>query len=392
MVNETLHQYLTEPLLAINREGKLILLNQQVAEIFGILPEKSKNKKIWEVIKDDNFNRAVFSLIKEQIHFSREYILLMPHNVIYKAQLIPVTNKDNRVVSSLVVFKDYSDIRKLEKDIQQTLTDISHKLRTPLTSIKGFIETLLAGSLQDKKVCREFLQIINEETNRMSKLVTNILNLTTFSARKKTMVIKPVNLSEIARQSVNLLKPLFKSNKIKIIFELDKHLPLILGDKNTLSQVFINLLDNAIKYSKQAKSKKIILRIKDTNAHLKIDIIDYGIGILPKELPFIFKEFYYSESPPADKLAGAGLGLTIAKKIIDSHHGKISVESKVNKGSQFSFILPKAYYKKKKESKKKRAVSKKTTKKKSVKKKITKRKIVKKRISREKSKKRRKPR
>lgn len=337
MVNEHLYKNIDFPLLAINKEGKVVLCNDFAAEIFNVDVKTATNKKIWEIINDEECAKAMLSLMKEQAHAHKEYLLFLPNSVIFKAKLIPVENKDRRVIASLAILKDYSNIHNLEKNIMHTLTEVSHKLKTPLTSIKGFIDTMMESNLSDKKMLQNFLAIMHEEANRMSRLINDTLNLTSYISGAKKPETKPTNVVEIIKQASQLLNTPALQKKIKIRLDFPKNMPLVDLNRDHFIQAIINLLDNSIKFS-AADNKKTKIEVKMINRDgaAIIEIRDNGIGIAPKDQKQIFEKFFHANS----KYAGIGLGLFIVKQIIENHSGTITCKSSLGKGSVFTVSIP----------------------------------------------------
>lgn len=340
MVNEHLHKNLTLPLVAINKEGKIILINEPAADIFKTTAKEAANKRLWDVIDDEEFNKLLFSVIKEQAHSVQDKLVFMHSSSIYKAKLIPIENKDKRIVAALTILEDYSNMYNLEKNIMQTLTEISHKLRTPLTSIKGFIDTLLESNLSDKKTMRNFLSIMHDETSRMNTLINNSLTLGSFAGAMHAEK-KPVNITDIIKQAVLVMQPKINEKKVGVKVISPKNELYANINKDNFIQALTNLLDNSIKFSSTGRKKgKINIKVTNSNGAALIEIEDNGIGISPRDKNHIFERFYHVKNDPANKISGMGLGLSIAKQIIEEHDGTISCRSRLGKGSTFTVTLP----------------------------------------------------
>ncbi|MFH1454119.1 MAG: HAMP domain-containing sensor histidine kinase [Armatimonadota bacterium] len=339
MVNEHLHTNLETPIIAINKEGKLILINEAAAEIFSTDVENAINKKIWDIISDHEYTKTMFSIIRQQIREPQDHLLLI-NQMIFNVRLIPVKNKDNRIVASLALLRDYSNMHNLEKNIMHTLTEISHKLRTPLTSIKGFIDTLLESRIDDKKTMGNFLEIMHEETNRMSKLINNTLTLSSIANERIKAETKPADISDIVSQALLVMQPQIKENKVKVKTSFPKNPAIANVNRDNFIQAITNILDNSIKFSSMGKKKgKIDITVSSSDGAVTVEIQDNGIGISSRDRKHIFEKFYHIRNTPASH-AGIGLGLSITKKIIEDHYGTINCKSTMNKGTLFTITLP----------------------------------------------------
>ncbi|HWQ75155.1 MAG TPA: ATP-binding protein, partial [Syntrophomonas sp.] len=218
------------------------------------------------------------------------------------------------------------------------LGNVSHELRTPLTSIKGFVETLLDGAMENSDQCRRFLSIIDTETYRLGRLIEDMLSLSAIESKERIMRPKPVCMLTSMRSVLNILGPQIseKSLRVDLIYRNDHS--YIYADEDLLNQVFINLLDNAIKFTPENGS--IVIRCKRQGNRLILTITDTGMGIPRESLPRIFERFYRVDKARSRRQGGTGLGLSIVKHIVESHGGEVFVESEVGQGSTFgvSFI------------------------------------------------------
>jgi two-component system phosphate regulon sensor histidine kinase PhoR len=217
------------------------------------------------------------------------------------------------------------------------VANVSHELKTPLTSIKGFVETLLEGALDDRQNSLHFLKIIQSHTERLNNLINDLLNLSYLESDKTTLAKEEFNLKELLQEIMPGFKTQLKKKNIEFKDELPEKI-LVKANREKIEQVFINLLDNAIKFNKEKGSIRIFG--EDSGNNLKIVVQDSGIGIPAKDLPRIFERFYRVDKARSRQLGGTGLGLSIVKHIIELHSGKVGVESTEGLGSQFYFYLP----------------------------------------------------
>jgi two-component system phosphate regulon sensor histidine kinase PhoR len=218
------------------------------------------------------------------------------------------------------------------------VANVSHELRTPLTSIRGFAETLLDGAIDEPKLARQFLEIMNTETERLSRLIDELLNLSKIEDRKTVPSLQLLKIEDLIQRTVAILKSRAQEKNIEISISLPDNLPQVPGDPDMLSQVLINLIDNSVSYTQPGG--KIQIHAAAWEDELKVDVQDNGIGIPPESLSRVFERFYRVDKARSREQGGTGLGLSIVKHIIDAHHGSVQVESKVGVGSTFSFVLP----------------------------------------------------
>ncbi len=218
------------------------------------------------------------------------------------------------------------------------VANVSHELRTPLTCIKGYTETLLEGAMEDPDLTRRWLSTILTETQRLERLIKDLLDISMMEADQVDLQMVPCDLKEIVSHTVTVLKPRAEDNKMKIVAEIPENAPLWKLDHDRISQVLTNLIDNAIKYSHPDTT--VTVRLFFSAERATIEIQDEGQGIPAEDLPRIFERFYRVEKARATRFGGRGLGLSIAKHLIDAHGGELIAESEFGKGSKFIMTLP----------------------------------------------------
>ncbi|MCY4380786.1 MAG: ATP-binding protein, partial [Proteobacteria bacterium] len=242
----------------------------------------------------------------------------------------------------MIVIDNHTEIKKLQNIRKDFIAHVSHELKTPLTSISGYVETLLAkDTLQDLDTSRRFLAKINSNTSRLLSLVMDLLSLTKVESSSISVEQRPVQWLPVIRSVTETCE--HKMNKKHIHLEVKKQYGglLVLGEQESMYTILENLLSNAIRYSKESSTIRICF--SKTKSHLQIHIIDSGVGISEEHLPFIFEKFYRVDKARSREEGGTGLGLSIVKLLTDKLGGTLSVESKVGLGSTFSVSLPRAF-------------------------------------------------
>ena len=218
------------------------------------------------------------------------------------------------------------------------VANASHELKTPLTTIKGFVETLKEGAINDPEKAGKFLEIIEKHANRLEQLVNDLLSLSAIESKEVDFKFEPTPIGTVIETVKNFSKELIEKRGHKITVTIEPGLPAVFIDRHRMEQVFLNLLDNAIKFTPQEGS--IAISAKKEDGFIRVDFKDNGVGIDAGHLPRIFERFYRVDKGRSRDMGGTGLGLSIVKHIVLAHHGKVSVSSQLEKGSTFSVFLP----------------------------------------------------
>lgn len=328
---------MAEGVVAVGKDTKIIFVNQPIEKIFGISAKEAKGKFFLEVTSNNDIAGLIDEVLEKREFISRELNLFWPVQRVFQANASP-TFQDNIISGCVLVIHDVTEIRRLETVRSDFVANVSHELKTPLTSIKGFVETLLEGALDDKENNRNFLKIIQDHAERLNSLVDDLLSLSHLES-------KEISLSKISFDLKKQLEGIIlgyslqlKNKHIEIKNELPANI-LIFADKNRMHQVLTNLIDNAVKFNKENGFIKIYAQ--EENSKIKVFVEDSGIGIPEKDIPRIFERFYRVDKARSRELGGTGLGLSIVKHIIELHGGSAGVESIEGFGSKFWFTLPK---------------------------------------------------
>ncbi len=248
----------------------------------------------------------------------------------------PIQGDAGRPTGAVAVLRDVTDLRRLERLRRELTANVSHELRTPLTSIKGFAETLLGGAMRDEQTCRHFLEIIDKETNRLVKLVDDLLDLSTLESKRISLELAQVHVGDLVADTVTRLRPLAGSRDLQLRPAASD--VTVLADRDRLSQVLTNLLDNAIKFTPE--DGRIAVGWRPVNGEVEVTVVDSGPGIAAVDLPHVFERFYKADRARPAVPGGSGLGLAIAKHIVEAHGGRIRVASTPGTGTTFAFTLP----------------------------------------------------
>jgi len=326
-----------DAVIAVNKERRIILFNLAAERIFGIKENLVLDKSVIQITKNYKLDELVeLSLEKNEI-VTEELEMLVPEQRVFRVQIAPIEGIKESTVGVVAVLRDITDIRRLEEMRKEFVGNVSHELKTPLTSIKGYVETLL-DSEPDKQVTRSFLSIIREEANRLQRLIEDLLSLSRLESKFEYSSKEQVDMIKVINDTIFLLGEKARRKSIILEADLPVSLPLLKANRDQMSRLMINLVDNAIKYTPDAGRVKA--RAYNEDEKLILEVEDTGLGIPEKDLPRIFERFYRVDKARSRKLGGTGLGLSIIKHIIEEHQGEISVESKLGEGSKFIVELP----------------------------------------------------
>jgi len=325
-----------EGVIVADRSSRIVSINPAVEKIFQVSLKDTQGKLFLEAIRNNDISEVINNVLEKGDSVSQEISLVWPVEKVFQINASPIFRKD-AVDGCLIVIHDITEIRRLETMRRDFVANVSHELKTPLTAIKGFVETLLGGALDDKEHSGHFLKIIQEHADRLNNLIEDLLSLSAIESRQIKQEIIEVNLKELTDKVLLGLESQCNKKAIKPVNDLPKHL-LVKADKDKIEQVLTNLIDNAIKFNQQKGLVKIYSQ--DLDDKIKVIVEDSGSGIPPKDIPRIFERFYRVDKARSRELGGTGLGLSIVKHIVELHKGSVGVESTEGLGSKFFFISP----------------------------------------------------
>ncbi|WP_134699906.1 two-component system histidine kinase PnpS [Ammoniphilus sp. YIM 78166] len=323
--------------ILIGESRRILLLNSAIEEFLG----HSEKTLIGKLHIEAGLNFGLSQLIDHCFQTGEkirdEVHIYYPQEKIVDANLAPYTTDHGEVKGVVVVLHDITAIRRLEKMRSEFVANVSHELKTPITSIKGFAETLLDGAMEDKDISRQFLEIIHTESERLHRLINDILDLSKIEKRLPHH-LSEVDVGELIQVIYHNLEAKISKKRIDFICPSFRALT-IEGDPDRLHQIIVNLIDNAISYTPEQGTIKV--NLVDLGESIQLSVKDNGIGIPKAEIHRIFERFYRVDKGRARNSGGTGLGLAIVKHLVESHHGTIMVDSEEGNGSTFTIILPK---------------------------------------------------
>jgi two-component system, OmpR family, phosphate regulon sensor histidine kinase PhoR len=326
-------------LLFVDENKKVLLVNKQMKRFFDLDDDRSyRNKDLIDVVRNRKINEIIEDSLNKGNFISDELkIPVEKKDLIYRLYTAPVRVKERSLPGIILFMQDITEKRKLEQMRSDFVSNVSHELKTPLTSIKGFIETLKEGALEDRETALKFLDIIEIESERLSALIDDILSLSEIEHGFTTVNIQEADLYALTNDVFGLLSGIAKKRNITLINQISPG-TVIRTDEPKFSQLLINLVDNAIKYNTENGAVKISSnRLKGI---IEIIVEDSGIGIEESQLDRIFERFYRVDKGRSKDEGGTGLGLSIAKHLAKILNGDIKVKSELEKGSVFTITFP----------------------------------------------------
>lgn len=306
-----------------------VILGEDVSQLVG-------NSYV-EATKSYGLSHMIEMAYQKNEQQNDEIYFYYPKDKIVDANIVPIDGKEPGEQNLIVLLYDITEIRRLEKVRTDFVTNASHELKTPVTALKGFSETLLDGAMEDKEVLKQFLEIMLAESSRLDFLVNDILELSKLEQKQVPLKIEEINLTEAVISTFQLVKQKADEKKMKLNIIEEDNL-FITGDSSRLKQILANLINNAVVYTQE--SGEVEVTIKKENNFAVIKVSDNGIGIPEDEQDRIFERFYRVDKARSRNSGGTGLGLSIVKYLVENLNGFITVESKLGLGTTFIVKLP----------------------------------------------------
>ncbi len=332
---------ISDGILVINAKSNIIMVNPSSERLLGIKKSQVVGKHVLDCLEDIK----ILDLITRRLesgdeYYSKELIITNRETGmerVLNGRISSVLTRTGKGLGAVIVLRDITKEKEVDRMKTDFVSNVSHELRTPLASIKGFVSTLIETEVTEDER-KEFLTIVDQESDRLNQLIEDLLDLSRIESGKIRLNFNSVNILEIIKRLEIEVSNKIKKKKIFFKIDVSKSLPMVKADENALLQILVNLVSNAIKFIKKGG---IWIKVKqwDKGKYIKFSIQDTGIGIGKRYLEKIFEKFYRIEAI-AHTIPGTGLGLAIAKDLVEKHEGKIWVESEVRKGTTFYFTIP----------------------------------------------------
>jgi two-component system phosphate regulon sensor histidine kinase PhoR len=320
--------------VVIDRDMCITIINDAARKLLVVPSQTGIGHTLAETVRDYEVVEMVSRCLRTGEVQSR-YLDLLPDRQFVRVTVVPLTDAAG---GAIVTIHDLTELKRLETMNRDLFTNISHELRTPMASLKAIIETLQDGAIEDRIAARGFIDRAREQTDRLYQLVSELSELTRLESGQIKLARKIVDLGPLMLRVADGLRLQAERAGLKLTVSTTASLPPVLADPQRIEQVLVNLIHNAIKFTNEGSIE--VTAAPEGDRLVAVTVKDTGIGISPDDLPHIFERFYKADR--ARQRGGSGLGLSIAKQLIEAHEGTLRAESEPGKGSRFIFTLPAA--------------------------------------------------
>ena len=327
---------MAEGVTVVDTRQKVLLVNRALEKYFGFEKNRVEGRYFWEVFRDTDINGMIERGLENRVSVQREHELPLSDTV-FDIQLSPVFS-EGEFLGVVTVFRDVTLLKEFERLRTEFVANVSHELKTPLTSILGFVETLKEGGINDPENRMKFLQIIETQSKTLHRLIEDLLLLSTLESSKEPLRLEEVNVEKMFQKTQETFAPLLKEKNIRLKLITLPPTITVMAEAASLERALNNLIDNALKYNRPQGS--VTLKASRDGNHVFLEVSDTGLGIAPADLGRVFERFYRADRSRSRESGGTGLGLSIAKHIVERHGGRIELKSVPGQGSTFSIILP----------------------------------------------------
>jgi two-component system, OmpR family, phosphate regulon sensor histidine kinase PhoR len=330
---------MVEGVLAVDNEERIISVNKATCQLLGIDEAHAQGRSLQEVIRNADLRRFVARVLTANEPIDDDVVLHGTPEGVLQARGAALHDAWGRGIGAVIVLNDVTEFRRLEHIRRDFVANVSHELKTPITSIKGFVETLLDGAVQNPEDTERFLTIVAKQADRLNAIIEDLLSLSKIEQGEDTgeIVLADGALVDVLASAVHECEPRAVEREIKVRMACDEEVVAPMNGP-LLEQAVINLLENAIKYSEPGREVQVLG--SQSAREVTITVADHGCGISAEHLPRIFERFYRVDKARSRKLGGTGLGLAIVKHIVQAHGGRVTVKSTLGVGSTFTIHLP----------------------------------------------------
>ena len=330
---------MVEGVLAVDNQQRVISLNKASRQLLGIDQVQAQGRSLQEVIRNADLRRFVSRALDCETPIDDDVLLHGDHEGVLQARGAALHDARGRSIGAVVVLNDVTDFRRLEHIRRDFVANVSHELKTPITSIKGFVETLLDGAIHNAEDAERFLQIIAKQADRLDTIIEDLLSLSKIEDGEDSgdITLELGHLKDVIDNAVHNCQQNATERRIHVCTACEEHITARMNSQ-LLEQAVTNLLDNAIKYSEPGSEVQVLA--SQFFDEVTLTVSDRGCGIAAEHLPRIFERFYRVDKARSRKLGGTGLGLAIVKHIVQAHRGRVTVKSTAGTGSVFTLHLP----------------------------------------------------
>jgi two-component system phosphate regulon sensor histidine kinase PhoR len=328
---------MTEGVLILNTEDKIEFINQALSNILSEQYGDINGKTLLEAFRSVDLQKAFLEFKETRINVSREITLGNIESVILNVSISAVQDYPEEE-KTMIVFHDVTRLKKLEKIRIDFVANVTHEIRTPLTAIIGYLETIKDGAINNIEETKKFIDIILKQAERLNRLVEDLLTISKIELNETRFKFENIFLSDAVTNVISIVEKKATSKKITIENNMPEKLRPVRADRDRLTQIFVNVLDNAVKFTPE--SGKVIITADETDAYSVVSIIDTGIGVPQDEIQRLGERFYRVDKTRSRDLGGTGLGLSIVKHLMIAHGGRMEIESQLGRGTKVFLFFP----------------------------------------------------
>jgi len=329
---ETTFKYMADGVLTVDINGNIVHANPVAKSLLSLTNDEEKYDDVVKKIKES----MLLTNLKSKGYHGTE--ILEQDGETYNVDYAPFMNNQNEIGGVIIVFKNITEQYKIDKLQREFVANVSHELKTPITTIKSYTETLLDGAMEEKQIAEDFLNVINSESDRMSRLVSDLLRLSRMDYEQTKWKKEKLNLSESINQTAKKLIIQARNKNVTMHVSQIPNDMNIYFDRDGFEQVLLNIAGNAVKYTPE--NGNVWINAYRNNNSINISIKDDGIGIPKEDQARVFERFYRVDKARSRELGGTGLGLSIAKQIAEAHNCKLTINSELNKGTEITITIP----------------------------------------------------
>jgi two-component system phosphate regulon sensor histidine kinase PhoR len=328
---------MVEGVIAVDGRNLILLMNERARTIFALSPTPVAGRPFLEVIRNADLHEVLRQSRTEDGVSRHEIRLSTPveRRLQVNAVRLALVREEVGVV---MVLHDVTELRRLEHVRTEFVANVSHELRTPLTAIQGYLETLLAGALEEPEHARRFLDIAFRHTERLGRLLNDLTDLSNIELGKVSLRLHSVSLVDVVDSVLAIIKPRAEAGDVTLTSNVPRDLPLVRADHDRLAQIMINLVDNAVKYTPPGQHVTVRAQAQDAGM-IAVTVADTGVGISRTDLSRVTERFYRVDKARSRELGGTGLGLAIVKHLVLAHGGELAIESELGRGTEVTFTL-----------------------------------------------------
>ncbi|MET0484761.1 MAG: ATP-binding protein [Candidatus Rokuibacteriota bacterium] len=330
---------MVEGVIAVDGHEAILLMNERARAIFGVGAGRGEGKPFQEIVRNADLHEVFReSHAPDGGPLQRELRLRHPADRTLRVSAVPLALSGGET-GVVMVLQDVTELRRLEQVRTEFVANVSHELRTPLTAIQGYLETLLAGALEEREHAQRFLEIAFRHTERLGRLLNDLTDLSNIELGKVSLRLAPVRVSEVVAEVIDIVNPKATAGRVGLVTDVRPPDLTIHADRDRLAQILINLVDNAVKYTPENGWVTVRARALD-DGRVELMIRDTGVGIPRADLPRITERFYRVDKARSRELGGTGLGLAIVKHLVLAHGGELQIESEQEEGTTVRVALP----------------------------------------------------